>query len=533
MVHRCTIAHVSDIHIGNHDDNVLAQLRASLLQPPLPDFLIATGDLSERSRADELRQATEFFEGVLQDLKNRGRKARYLVIPGNHDVGYGKGQKQWRKMFTSARCYGDNAGLCEAGVVDVADAPYCECYPRAGLVFLKFDSNILRGWIWKYANGKVGNKQLDRVDGILQKCAANHLDFKEYRKIALVHHHIHYLPMSESDKLFLMEDAGLFWRRMIEWGVELILHGHKHFSTHEIIRYLRRSAGPTLEERELMVLSAGAATSRDLKPNQRNSYYKIECDAFKYRVQHLAFGDIAFEPAGPPIEYRNIPRFRIPGVNGAIDTAALEAMLVPEESDFDFNPYTRLSYEAMIGRDQSYALSVTFEGLHRAATTHLDFPLVVVRAPDRLPHIRVAARDGLRNQPLAAPQISAHPSNIDKLTVRLSLPPLAQGERFRIRLDVWIPQMMYRQNDYDAVGVTRFVGGVDQFVYVLRSELRLIAPRCFALHRSGPRELPIEETVETTGDGRQLYAIRPQFASIAILGLGLLCHYQELIELAP
>lgn len=90
--------------------------------------------------------------------------------------------------------------------------------------------------------------------------------------------------------------------------------------------------------------------------------------------------------------------------------------------------------------------------------------------------------------------------------------------------------MMYRKNDYDAVGVTRFTGGLEQFVYVLRSELQPIEPRCFALHRSGPRTLEIEQTQETKEDGTRLYVVRPRIRSVADLGLGLLCHYRELID---
>ncbi len=107
---------------------------------------------------------------------------------------------------------------------------------------MKFDSNKLRAalwdrlsltWFWQYyARGRVGREQIDEMKGVLARYekafppGTNAPAFKDARKIALVHHHIHYLPNVGSDSIFLMLDAGPFWRTMIELGVELVLHGH-------------------------------------------------------------------------------------------------------------------------------------------------------------------------------------------------------------------------------------------------------------------------------------------------------------------
>jgi predicted phosphodiesterase len=528
MAARCVIAHLSDIHIGNQDAVVLEQLEDSLLQPPRPDFVVATGDLSEHSRVSELQQARAFLERVVGRLRESG-PARYLVVPGNHDVGYLKWHRNWRRVFPS---WSDGAiqGVCQPRNVNAADERYCECYPTAGLVFLKFDSNRLPGNLLNYANGTVGMGQFTRIKQALQRHREADPDhFDEYRKIALVHHHVHYLPMKESDQLFLMTDAGLFWRLMVEWGVELILHGHKHYATHAIIRYLRPRDGQERAEREVMVLSAGSASSRDRPSNQGNSYYKIECDAFKSKVLHFGAGDVGFRPAEPPIAYRHLPRFHIPDIEAAVDMTALESILVPEDADLDRHRYTRLSWEATIGSDLSYTSRVTFEGIYHAATPHLNVPVVVVGAPGRWESIRVSAHDCLRDQPLPSPKVTPHAGNVDKVYVRFSLPTLHDGERFRVRLEGTIPNLMYRRNDYDAVGLARFTGVLEQFDYVLRSELQPVEPRCFALHRSGPRRLEIDFQEGRLDGGSVRYVIRPRIPSVADLGLGLLLHYHELL----
>jgi Calcineurin-like phosphoesterase len=526
MTTRCVIAHLSDIHFGNHNPALLNRLEESLLEPPLPDFVVVTGDLSEHSYEPELEKAKGYLQKVVARLQQRGRPSRYLVIPGNHDVGYWKGQRQWRTVF-SVSGGGLTEGTCLPGVVDQADLPFCECYPNAGLVFLKFDSNILWGNLLNYANGQVGREQLDRVKQVLDRSADAHPDFKEYRKIALVHHHVHYLPLAESDQLFLMKDAGAFWRAMIEWGVELILHGHKHYSTHAVIRYMRQTAGPSRDERELMILSAGTAASLDLKPNQRNGYYKIECDAFKYKVRHFAVEDGNFVPAGSPIEYRNIPRIRIPGAD-AIDVAALESILVPEDADRDDNHYFRVIYEATIGRDLSYTKRATFEGRFRSSAPHLNIPFVVAGAPGRLSAVQCSAYDCLQNQDLPTPVLTLHSVNVDKVNCRVSLPPLHDGDRFRVRLEGRVPDLMYRENDYDAVGVARFTGVLEQFEYVLRSEMKPVEPRCFAMHRSGLRFLESDVSEEPLPDGRKMHVVRPRIPNVAALGLGLIFHYRAL-----
>lgn len=356
----------------------------------------------------------------------------------------------------------------------------------------------------------------------------------EYRKIALVHHHVHYLPMSESDKLFLMEDAGLFWRKMIEWDVELILHGHKHYATHAIIRYLRPTNGMGREERELMILPAGAAASKDLPANQRNSYYKIECDVFKHRVWHYSYGDVGFAATDAPIEYRKVLRLQIPGVSEAVDMAALKSMLVPETADEDATHYTRIVYEALIDRDCNYTLKITFEGLYDGRASHVAVPVVVFASPQRLPWIRSSADDCIRKSALTAPKIVPHASNVDKLTFRVALPTLKTGERFVVRLEIFIPELMFTERDFDAVGLARFKGGVEEFVYVLRSVRRPHGVNRFAVHRDGPRNLEFRRldsdfAEETQEGGTNIHVIQPRIPSVAALGDGLVCYYQELV----
>ena len=395
---RTVIAHISDLHFGNHRQDVVDLLSADLMNDPVPDFLVVTGDLSQGSLTrglKELKQAKDYLRELIHKLKVRGHEARYIVIPGNHDVGILKWQTSWKQAFEEWG-YGEAEGnlrpaslydyyfekagdRSEAGRMATNATRYCEYYPQCELAFLKFDSNVLAGRLWNYAHGRVGWQQISEMKKAIVDYDTRFHNFKDSRKVALVHHHIHYLPGDGSDRLLLMTDAGPFWRAMIDMGVELILHGHKHYMTHAVIRYMMPIDETSTEGRELLILSAGTATSRDLPSGQRYSYYKIACDSFRYRIQQYFRSDVAFGPEGPPIIFRKIPRFSVPDTDPPVHSDTLESILVPDEDDFDAFHYPKIAYEGTIGEDLSYTAKVTFEGT-RTNQPFLTVPLVILDA---------------------------------------------------------------------------------------------------------------------------------------------------------
>ena len=121
------------------------------------------------------------------------------------------------------------SGMEEAAATSQAesDAELCEFDPELGVAFFKFDSNNLPLRLWNWTQGCVGDVQRQRMTSVIRNCEQHYKQaFIDSRKIAIVHHHMHYLPDGDSDTLMLMKDAGLFWRWLIEQKVELVLHGH-------------------------------------------------------------------------------------------------------------------------------------------------------------------------------------------------------------------------------------------------------------------------------------------------------------------
>jgi 3',5'-cyclic AMP phosphodiesterase CpdA len=556
---RAVIAHISDLHYGNHDERVESALRADLRREPKPDFIVVTGDLSQLQREPQFEQAKAFLRAVVSELSDADHAVRVIVIPGNHDVSVFKRRLAWETAFGDWEV-GGITGACRPGDLvnyfgksskgDHATAvkwakeawSYCEYYPECRTAFLKFDSNKLSpapwdrfslSWVYRnYARGRVGLEQIEQMKTVLGRyheafpAGTNEPPFQDARKIALVHHHIHYLPNVGSDSILLMLDAGPFWRTMIDLGVELILHGHKHYATHAVIRYMAQAEAGR-EQRELMVLSAGTALSRD-RPEGRNKYYRLEADALSCRVQQRTMGDVRFEADGPVIVFRRNIDIKVPGAEYPIDGAALDAILAPDEADYVSNlGIEEMIYEGTIDKDLGYSMKVTYAGILLWGESFLTVPFVVVNAPAHESTLAPVVKDLLAgpDQTIRGFEVKRHPSNVRKLMIRIPLPTANPGDRFKISLQASAPAMMYDREDFDAVGLLHYRYGPNTFSYVLRSEREFVGARCFAVHRIGLRPLPILR------DSNGLYVVRPHIDSVDALGCGVLCHYRRLLPM--
>src|SRR5579859_2287620 len=103
------ILQISDLHFGRRtepyrfwqpsiNDHAREALKHGIMEfTPRPDFIVVTGDLSNRGRKSEFQEAKVYLESMLADLWSSGHAARCIVIPGNHDV--------WRTTYAHAGGY--------------------------------------------------------------------------------------------------------------------------------------------------------------------------------------------------------------------------------------------------------------------------------------------------------------------------------------------------------------------------------------------------------------------------------------------
>ncbi len=71
------LLHLSDIHFGPPHYEPAAVGVESLVRERRPDLVVVSGDLTQRARARQFRQARRFLEGL---------GLPFLAVPGNHDV---------------------------------------------------------------------------------------------------------------------------------------------------------------------------------------------------------------------------------------------------------------------------------------------------------------------------------------------------------------------------------------------------------------------------------------------------------------
>src|SRR5712671_7289873 len=70
------IVHLSDIHFGRIDASLIAPLRETVKEIK-PDLVAVSGDLTQRARSHQFREARAFLDSLPQPQ---------IVVPGNHDV---------------------------------------------------------------------------------------------------------------------------------------------------------------------------------------------------------------------------------------------------------------------------------------------------------------------------------------------------------------------------------------------------------------------------------------------------------------
>src|ERR671933_495803 len=99
------LVHLSDLHFGRIDERVVGPL-AEAVRDARPSLVVVSGDLTQRARARQFREARAFLD--------RLPKPR-VVVPGNHDV------PLWDVLARFARPFDKPPGHDEREVVGRAE----------------------------------------------------------------------------------------------------------------------------------------------------------------------------------------------------------------------------------------------------------------------------------------------------------------------------------------------------------------------------------------------------------------------------
>jgi 3',5'-cyclic AMP phosphodiesterase CpdA len=241
-----TIAHISDLHFGRLAEETLAPLRAAIAALG-PDLVAISGDLTQRARKSQFREAAGFLKTLPQPQ---------IVVPGNHDVPLYNVLGRWLwPLANFRRCIEDSL------------------FPRhADAEIAALGLNSARSLTIK--DGRLNPEQMREACGFFSAHKSAVL------RILVTHH-----PFDVPEGMKERDILGRAERAMAEFaacGVDMILTGHMH-GAH--ISGAARRYGP---DNGILLVQAGTATSSRLR-NETNSWNVIRLDQDVVSVEVMAW----------------------------------------------------------------------------------------------------------------------------------------------------------------------------------------------------------------------------------------------------
>jgi 3',5'-cyclic AMP phosphodiesterase CpdA len=252
-----TLLHLSDLHFGRVDPATLEPLLAAAKEIR-PDVVIVSGDLTQRARGWQFRQARDFLAAL---------PLPQIVVPGNHDV----------PLYNVALRFVDPLANYRRYVTEDLEPFYRDDeIAVAGI-------NTARSLTFK--GGRINERQVARVRERL--CA-----LPENVSRVIVTHHPFDLPEGRA-KADLVGRARMAMEAFVACGADVIASGHLHVShtAHTAIRY-------RIPGRSALVVQAGTATSTRER-GEPNSFNVIAVERARISVERRVWraADRVFVPA--------------------------------------------------------------------------------------------------------------------------------------------------------------------------------------------------------------------------------------------
>jgi 3',5'-cyclic AMP phosphodiesterase CpdA len=253
------IAHLSDVHFGAHDPQIVEGAEA-WLKAERPDLVVISGDFTQRARVDQYREAGAFLDRI----EAAGLKT--LGVPGNHDVPlYDVVQRFTRPLHRYRRYIDDDL---------------CPWFENERLAVLGV--NTARSLTFK--DGRISREQMAMIRERFREVP------QDRTKILVTHHPLFEMPIGEEGGLSeAVGRQGEALEAVAEAGVHILLAGHFHRTFAESARRMVKNAGPAL------VIQAGTATSVRLREGEKQSFNLVHArrnDAVD--VQVVAWDGAAF-----------------------------------------------------------------------------------------------------------------------------------------------------------------------------------------------------------------------------------------------
>ena len=266
------LVHLSDLHFGAHDDDLVAAVEQSI-DALKPDLVVISGDFTQRARTEQFRDACQFLER----MRDSGHEV--LGVPGNHDVPLYDVLRRFLSPLARYRRFIDET-LC----------PFVEL---PGVAVLGI--NTARSLTFK--DGRISDEQVEFIRETFSRTDP------EATRVLVTHHPLFALPVGEEltpaiGRQELALDA------IEQAGVDMLLAGHNHHaSSQDASELVTRSGGA-------LVIQAGTATSTRVR-EQEQSFNTIDIDGGRVTVTVNAWTGERFKAAdAQPYQYQD-GRWRI------------------------------------------------------------------------------------------------------------------------------------------------------------------------------------------------------------------------------
>ncbi|MFC0131880.1 metallophosphatase [Massilia eurypsychrophila] len=242
-----TIVHLSDLHFGKVDEELLAPLRALVINVA-PDVVVVSGDLTQRAKSEQFEAARDYLDTL---------PGPQIIVPGNHDISL---YNVFRRFFQPLDRY-KRYITTDLDPIHVDDE------------IAVLGVNTARSLTFK--DGRVNEEQVAKIREQLSGLP------KHITRVVVTHHPFD-LPHTE-DEADLVDRAPMAMKVFAECGVDLLLAGHLHLSHSNSTadRY-------PISEYAALVIQAGTATSTRGR-GEVNSFNVLRLETGKVEVDRYGW----------------------------------------------------------------------------------------------------------------------------------------------------------------------------------------------------------------------------------------------------
>lgn len=189
------VLHLSDVHFGPPHLDEQERAILVLARQRRPDLVVVSGDLTQRAKPPQFRQARRFVDGF---------EAPVIVVPGNHDVPLYRFWERFLDPYGAYRRHFDR---------ELEPLIQTDSVVAVGI-------NTAHGWT--IDNGRFRASALRRTERILAESSESAI------RIVVAHHNL--VAPQRFDRLTIARNSRAAIELFSRIGVDLVLSGHCHQS---------------------------------------------------------------------------------------------------------------------------------------------------------------------------------------------------------------------------------------------------------------------------------------------------------------